>query len=80
MIKDNNYDIIAFTSPSQVRNFMKIFRSTINYQLSTKFACIGKTTEKEILKYGIKPLIVSPKSDGINFAKEIEKQLIINNE
>ena len=53
LIKHNEYDIIAFTSPSQVRNFMGLLNN--NYSKKLKFACIGKTTEKEVLKYNITP-------------------------
>ncbi len=75
MIKNNKYYIITFTSPSQVQNFLKITQITNNEQL-TKCACIGSTTEKELLKNGIKPVLVSSKSDGITFAKEIEHYLL----
>jgi len=37
-----------------------------------KIACIGTTTEKEVLKLGYAPLIVSPKSSGDFFSVEIE--------
>lgn len=80
MIKNNQYNIIIFTSPSQVQNFLKILNlksKIINLKLNT--ACIGRTTEKEIIKNGIKPALVSSKSDGLTFAKEIEHFLITNN-
>lgn len=74
-IKDDKYDIILFTSPSGFRNFYKIMLAN---KISTAFrmACIGTTTEKEMLKYNCHPLVVSPKSDAESFANAIEKYLI----
>ncbi len=67
-IKKDNYDMIIFTSPSGVNNFLKLINKD-----SLKIACIGQTTEKEILRYNQKPLLVSTKPDGLNFAQDIEK-------
>jgi uroporphyrinogen-III synthase len=74
-IKDDKYDIILFTSPSGFRNFYKIMLAN---KISSNFrmACIGTTTEKEMLKNNCQPLIVSPKSDAESFANEIEKYLV----
>ncbi len=74
-IKDDKYDIILFTSPSGFRNFYKIM---LENKVATNFrmACIGTTTEKEMLKNNCQPLVVSPKSDAESFANEIEKYLI----
>lgn len=71
-IKSNQYGIIIFTSPSGFANFAKIIKST-NCSNKLRIACIGKTTEKEMLNQGYKPLFVSAKSDGFSFANEIEK-------
>jgi uroporphyrinogen-III synthase len=70
-IKKDNYDLIIFTSPSGFINFTRIMKEN---ECAHKFrmACIGSTTEKEILQNGFKPLLVSTKSDGISFAQEIE--------
>ena len=79
IIKNSKYNIITFTSPSQVQNFIKILNlksKIVNSKF--KMACIGKTTEKEILKHGMKPVLVSTKSDGLIFAQEIEHYLITN--
>jgi uroporphyrinogen-III synthase len=70
-IKSNEYDLLVFTSPSGFRNFVKVM--TDNNHIGTfKIACIGSTTEKEVLKFGYAPLIVSAKSSGDFFATEIE--------
>ncbi|MFA6923277.1 MAG: uroporphyrinogen-III synthase [Bacteroidales bacterium] len=71
-IKSDNYDIIIFTSPSGFNNFIRIMKEN-NCVKNFKIACIGKTTEKEILKHGYKPLIVPSKPDGLSLALEIEK-------
>jgi len=74
-IKEDKYHIILFTSPSGFRNFYKIMSA--NKIASTfRMACIGTTTEKEMLKNNCQPLIVSPKSDTESFANAIEKYLI----
>ena len=74
-IKDDKYDIILFTSPSGFRNFYKIM---LENKVATTFrmACIGTTTENEMLKNNCQPLVVSPKSDAESFANAIEKYLI----
>lgn len=70
-IRKNNYHLIVFTSPSGFRNFI-ITMNENRIVTDFRIACIGKTTEKEILKNNFKPLLVSSKSDGENFAKELE--------
>ena len=76
-IKKDNYNIIIFTSPSGFKNFKTTMNKNKIFS-DFRVACIGKTTEKEILKADCKPLLVSSKSDGENFAKEIENFLINN--
>jgi uroporphyrinogen-III synthase len=71
-IKANNYDMLVFTSPSGFRNFVKIMNKN-NCNANYKIACIGKTTEKEVLQQGYTPLIVSAKSSGSFFTDEIER-------
>ncbi|MFT3751842.1 MAG: uroporphyrinogen-III synthase [Paludibacter sp.] len=73
-IKDDKYDIILFTSPSGFGNFYKIMFAN-NIVTAFRIACIGTTTEKEMLKYNCQPLVVSPKSDVESFANAIEKYL-----
>ena len=74
-IKSDKYNIIIFTSPSGFNNF----KTTMNKNgiiSDFRVACIGKTTEKELLKNNCKPLFVSSKPDGENFAKELENFFI----
>lgn len=70
-IKADDYDMLVFTSPSGFRNFVKVMNE--NNCNNFKIACIGKTTEKEILHLGYTPLIVSAKSSGDFFTNEIER-------
>ncbi|HLP03912.1 MAG TPA: uroporphyrinogen-III synthase [Paludibacter sp.] len=72
----NDYDLILFTSPSGFRSFHKIIAQ---YNISRiAAACIGTTTEAEMLKFGFAPVIVSPKPDAESFVKEIERYLALN--
>ena len=71
-IKSDNYLIILFTSPSGFRNFNKIMLAN-NITSEVRAACIGKTTEMELLKNNCCPLVVSPKSDAESFTNEIER-------
>ncbi|MDO9154232.1 MAG: uroporphyrinogen-III synthase [Paludibacter sp.] len=69
-IAQDKYDIILFTSPSGFRNFHKIAKQN-HITTPIKAACIGTTTQAELLKNNCLPLVVSPKSDAESFANEI---------
>lgn len=56
-IETDRYDMILFTSPSGVRNFLKI-NSYMHIQ-SLRIACIGAVTEREALSNGIKPKVTA---------------------
>ena len=71
-IKENDYDMLVFTSPSGFRNFVRVMRDN-NCNNNFKIACIGKTTEKEAVYQGYTPLIVSAKATGDFFTDEIER-------
>lgn len=75
IIINNKYDMIVFTSPSGVNNFLDILK---NYPCKSDFkiACIGKTTANAALKRGIKPLVISEISNGYCLATAIEKYFI----
>jgi len=75
-IRQDNYDLIVFTSTSGFINFMKIMKKNFCMK-EFRMACIGSSTEKEILLNGYKPLVVSAKPDGLSFANEIEKYFTI---
>jgi len=71
MIREDNYNMIIFTSPSGYRNFSRIMNEN-NIHKNYRIACIGKTTHKEVLNHGQKPLLVSSKPNAENFVTEIE--------
>ncbi|MDD4991627.1 MAG: uroporphyrinogen-III synthase [Paludibacter sp.] len=74
-IKRDAYDLLVFTSPSGFRNFVKVMNEN-DCRNNFRIACIGKTTEREVLKQGYTPLIVSAKSSGDFFSNEIENYFI----
>ena len=78
-MRDDRYQMILFTSPSGFRNFNRIMLAN-NIRSNIRAACIGKTTEMELLKNNCSPLVVSPKSDAESFANEIEKHLASSKE
>jgi len=76
-IKNDDYHIIMFTSPSGFRHFSKIMIDN-NITANIRAACIGTTTEEEMLKNNCKPLLVSARSEGESFARQLESYLIAN--
>jgi uroporphyrinogen-III synthase len=76
-IKNDDYHIILFTSPSGFRHFSKIMIDN-NITANIRAACIGTTTEEEMLKNNCKPILVSLRSEGENFARQIESYLSKN--
>lgn len=54
-------DVVTFTSPSTVRNFMAMFKNKPVFKkiLRSKIACIGPVTEREAVKEGLKVSIVA---------------------
>ena len=67
----DNYDVILFTSPSGVQNFMKIVNER-GPNVSLRAVSIGTTTEKELLKNNICPLLVSSRTNASYLAQELE--------
>jgi uroporphyrinogen-III synthase len=56
-IMDNRYEMLIFTSPSAIQNFMKLFHNIPVENI--RLACIGETTASEARKMGIQPLVVA---------------------
>ena len=70
LIKNNNYDLILFTSPSGVVNFTEtIDTKSINPDI--RVACIGKTTKRTAEEYGLKCVITADTSTYEGLAYEI---------
>ena len=74
-IKNDDYHIILFTSPSGFRHFSKLMIGK-NINANIRAACIGTTTEEEMLKNNCKPILVSSRSEGESFARQLEHYLI----
>lgn len=56
-IMDNRYEMLIFTSPSAIQNFMKLIHNIPVENI--RLACIGETTANEARKQGIQPLVVA---------------------
>lgn len=71
-IKKDDYHLILFTSPSGFRFFYKLM---LDNKITGNFrtACIGQTTEKEMLRNNCSPLVVSSKSTDESFVEALEQ-------
>ncbi len=76
LIKNGMYNVILFTSPSAIDNFVEIFKGT-DYS-GYKIACIGETTGQRAKNYKIRPVLISSKAHGEIFANELKQWLIKN--
>lgn len=57
LIRTNRYEMLIFTSPSTIQNFIKL---QLNIPLENlRIACIGEVTAREAKKQGILPLVVA---------------------
>ena len=65
LIQDGRYEMIIFTSPSGIENFMEHSKHIDPEKL--RIACIGEITSRAAVKAGIKPLVVAenPSAEGI---------------
>ena len=57
LIKNNRYEMLIFTSPSAIQNFMRLIHNIPAENI--RLACIGETTASEARKQGIQPLVVA---------------------
>ncbi len=71
-IKNDNYDLILFTSPSGFKSFMHHSGNATNNP-PVKIACLGPTTETAILDYGMAPLVVAKPSGKVGLIRGIEQ-------
>jgi len=73
-IKGKDIDWIIFTSPSTFRNFLSIVKDyRLERLLNSKFASIGNTTSKEIIKHGYKATVTAKISSINGIIEEIKK-------
>ncbi|MGC9352437.1 MAG: uroporphyrinogen-III synthase [Mariniphaga sp.] len=68
-IETNRYDMLIFTSPSGIENFLKIF-SGLSVQ-NIRLACIGETTANAARKKGMFPLVVAQNSSSAGIVESI---------
>lgn len=77
-IENDNYDLLLFTSPSGINNFLGLNKKNLKNEI--RIACIGKTTAKEALENNISPKVVAKESTTLglfesilNYYKNIKK-------
>lgn len=68
-IKNDHYEMIIFTSPSGIHNFVKT--AGAKYMKNLRAACIGKTTARVIEEHGIEPLVVARKASAKGLVESI---------
>ncbi|MBK6281334.1 MAG: uroporphyrinogen-III synthase [Draconibacterium sp.] len=75
----NDYEMLLFTSPSGIRNFMKLAGDIQPEKI--RMACIGETTAKAAIENHISPVVVANKStvaglfeSVLNYYKNIKQQ------
>ena len=57
LINEDRYEMLIFTSPSTIQNFMKLHLNIPAEDI--RIACIGEITAREAKKQGITPLVVA---------------------
>jgi uroporphyrinogen-III synthase len=68
-IENEKYDMLIFTSPSGIENFLKIFFG-LSVQ-NIRLACIGETTANAARKKGMFPLVVAQNSSSAGIVESI---------
>ena len=69
LIQNDQYEMLIFTSPSAIQNFM-----TINNNIpaeNIRIACIGEVTAREAKKQGIPPLVVAEDASAKGIVQSI---------
>jgi uroporphyrinogen-III synthase len=61
-IRENRYDMIIFTSPSGIQNFLSIMPEAVNKNI--RMACIGQVTYREAVEKGFDPVVTALKSSS----------------
>jgi len=68
-IQDDRYEMLIFTSPSAIQNFMKISKYIPAENI--RVACIGQTTAREAQILGITPLAVAEDASAKGIVQSI---------
>ena len=76
-LRNNRYEWIVFTSPSGVRIFIDALMERYDVRTLSycSIAAIGKGTEKELAKYGIRADMVPSKYDGRTLGSQLAASL-----
>jgi len=76
-IENEKYDMLIFTSPSGIQNFMKLFPKLIEKKI--RMACIGETTANAAREKGFRPLVVAQNSSSAGIVESILNYYISKN-
>jgi uroporphyrinogen-III synthase len=68
-IKKDQYDMLIFTSPSGIRNFVQVLPASRGKNI--RMACIGPVTYREARENGFKPLVVAEISSAAGIVDSI---------
>jgi uroporphyrinogen-III synthase len=68
-IENVKYDMIIFTSPSGIHNFLKLFPN--QKKINIRMACIGETTASAAREKGFYPLVVAQNSSSAGIVESI---------
>ncbi len=69
LISENKYEMLLFTSPSGINNFLKMAGNIQPEKI--KAACIGETTSNAALKNNISPLVVAKNSTSMGLFESV---------
>lgn len=61
-IKEDRYEMLIFTSPSGIKNFLKINGN--KHAATLRVACIGETTAHTAKENGIEPLVIAEEASA----------------
>lgn len=76
-LKDVNYDILVFFSPSGIQSLLQNFPNFA--QEETKIACFGKSTAKAVLDAGLRLDIEAPTAEAPSMTMALEQYIKKNN-
>lgn len=68
-IEENKYALLIFTSPSGIKNFIRLKKNIQTENL--RIARIGETTAKEAIQNNITPLVIAKNSTALDLFKSI---------
>jgi uroporphyrinogen-III synthase len=72
LLENGRYDLILFTSPTGYRSFKQQAGPLLDLD-KLKIACLGPTTQKELLLDGLRPNVMAKPSGKNGLIKELEE-------